>query len=247
MKDRIDYLGQRVTVSVLTVLLVVWGGTAVVQGQFVKSDFNFNLGFPQGEFRQNVDAVGIGLSGMGEYQFAGSPVMLGLEGGFLIYGSDSRKAPFSSTVSDVTVDVKDRNWIVNGNLLLRVQPGFGKVQPYFDGIIGLSYLFTETSVFSEWNIGEPIASTTHVSDVALNYGAGAGLKLRVWERKYQSSGHKRQLEGVYIDLRFRYLFGTKAKYMKEGSITRENGTIVYDTFESRTDILMTDIGVSLRF
>ena len=247
MKNRIGFLRKRVIRIALTFMLVLYGGTAVVQGQFFKSSFNFNLGFPQGEFRRNIDAVGLGLSGLFGYQFADSPVMLGLEAGFLIYGSDSRKEPFSYTVPDVTVDVKDRNWIINSNLLLRVQPGYGKIQPYFDGIIGFSYLFTESSIFSEWHMGEPIASTTHLSDFALNYGAGAGLKLGVWERKHFGSGYKRQLEGVYVDLRFRYVYGTKARYMKEGSIIRDNGTIAYDTYESKTDILMTHIGISLLF
>jgi hypothetical protein len=63
---------------------------------------NFTLAFPQGEFKDNVDRLGYG----GSLQFLffdpqpGLPVSFGLNLGYLNYGSESRREPFSSTIPD---------------------------------------------------------------------------------------------------------------------------------------------------
>ncbi len=106
----------------------------------------FSLGFPSGEFRDHVPSVGIGLDLTGGIQLPGSPVFLGAEFGFLIYGHESRREPFSTTIPDVEVRVITTNNLINGHLFLRLQPGVGSVRPYFDAFIGFKYLFTLTEI-----------------------------------------------------------------------------------------------------
>ncbi|MEO8399315.1 MAG: hypothetical protein ABI550_05790, partial [Ignavibacteriaceae bacterium] len=57
---------------------------------------NFTLGFPSGEFKQNLSRTGVGISG----QFllwnptVDYPFSAGINVGFLNYGSESRREPF---------------------------------------------------------------------------------------------------------------------------------------------------------
>jgi len=50
-----------------------------------------------------------------------------------------------------------------------------------------------------------------------------------------------------IDLRVRYLAGAQAEYLKEGSIRREAGRVVYDIKKSTTDLLSIQVGIAIRF
>lgn len=53
------------------------------------------LGFPQGEFRDHVPNLGIGISGMAGIRIPNSPVFVGADLGFLIYGHEQRREMFS--------------------------------------------------------------------------------------------------------------------------------------------------------
>ena len=53
---------------------------------------------PVGEFQQNIPNSGFGLSAMFGYSIGTMPVVLGLEGGFAVYGSKERSEPFSTTI-----------------------------------------------------------------------------------------------------------------------------------------------------
>ena len=93
-------------------------------------------------------------------------------------------------------------------------------RPYLDGLIGMHYFFTETQVRDEDDfVEEPIASTTNQSDIAFSYGAGGGVMFLVHQKREGSKSTE-----VLIDFRVRYLLGGEATYLKEGSITRQNGT-----------------------
>ena len=86
------------------------------------------------------------------------------------------------------------------------------------------------------------------SDVAFSYGAGGGLQFRVYEGATATPGHG---IAVFVDLKARYLYGGKAKYFDEESITFDgNGAPVLlesNALESHTDMLQTMIGVTVRF
>jgi hypothetical protein len=56
-----------------------------------------------------------------------------------------------------------------------------------------------------------------------------------------------EIQEVLIDLRLRYLAGSQAEYLKEGSIRREAGRVVYDVRTSKTDLLSVQVGVAVRF
>ena len=108
---------------------------------------SFNVASPQGEFKDNVDRNGYGFSGTGLFSpMPLLPFKLGIELGYINYGSEERREPFSYTIPDVRVKVQRDNNIFLGHLLLRVQQDVGIVSPYLDGLFGLNYLWTDTKI-----------------------------------------------------------------------------------------------------
>jgi hypothetical protein len=169
--------------------------------------------------------------------------MIGAEVQFMIYGSQTRREPFSETIPEVTVEVETSNNILLFHPLIRLQSPQGRIRPYIDGLLGLNYFFTETSVRDEDVFGEPIASSTNQEDTAFSYGAGGGVMFLV----HQSEKPRFKLSEILIDFRVRYLFGGEATYLKEGSITVENGQVAIDALRSRTDLLTYQLGVAFGF
>jgi hypothetical protein len=92
--------------------------------------------------------------------------------------------------------------------------------------------------------GEEIASTTNNDDNAFAYGFGGGVMIEVYDGKTKTGGKPLQ---VFVDLNFRYILGGEADYLKEGSIRRENGNVIYDITRSKTDIATAHIGVAVNF
>jgi hypothetical protein len=204
---------------------------------------NFTLGFPTGEFKNNVTRTGFGVSG--EFLLltptVQNPFSIGLNLGFINYGSESRREPFSSTIPDVIVDVDRSNNIVNFHILFQLAFPTGIIRPYAEGLFGGSYIFTETSIKSQ-GVDE-VASSTNFDDFAWSYGAGGGFLIQV----FSSDNPEEKVSSVFIDLKARYLYGSEAEYLKEGSVIIDNGKVTYNTSKSKTDLLTAHIGAVVYF
>ena len=206
---------------------------------YPQGDITVIVGLPQGEFERNVDDAGVGLNFFVGIGLGRTPFVVGLDGGFLVYGFERRHEPFSTTIPDVTVAVETSNAIAMGHVLLRLQPPTGSFQPYVDGLFGFKYFFTETSISDEDYGGDfAIASSTNFDDAALSYGVGGGLDIEI---------HRGQRKSVFINVGARYLFGSEAEYLKEGSIERRNGRVFFTTDRSETDLLIMQLGITLKF
>lgn len=227
---------------IAVVVFLLAAGCASAAAQAFQGGLDFMVGSPQREFRKNVDKVGFGIAGNVGFAPEGTPIMLGLEFGFMNYGSSSRREPFSTTIPDVFVDVSTTNNFILGHAILRVQPNAGVVRPYLQGMVGFNYLFTETKIENINVPGQEVASSNNLSDGAFSYGAGAGMLIWVY-----SPPEGNGLSDLFIDVGARYVFGGEAEYLKEGSIRNVNGRVVYDILKSKTDLLVFHIGASVRF
>ncbi|MFZ1948322.1 MAG: hypothetical protein WAW06_12300 [bacterium] len=211
--------------------------------------FGAIAGFPQGEFKRNVDRAGYGVAGSGgAFPSESLPLSIGLSIAYMVYGSESREEPLSSTIPDVRVDVVTTNSILAAHFLVRLQGWDGPVRPYLDGLAGINYLYTRTRI-EDVDDDDEIASSTNLDDGALSYGARAGMMIRVHSGN-PSGGEGDEPGGwtptsVSIDLGVSYMFGREATYLKEGSIRRDAGRVAYDVLESNTDILTAYVGISL--
>lgn len=216
-------------------------GSGAVRPQ---GSIRFLVGVPQGEFRDNVDNPGFGLDVFGGLGLGRSPVVIGLDVGFLIYGRERRREPFSNTIPDVTVDVETTNNIFQTHVVLRLQPPDGAIRPYADALVGFKYLFTQTRIESErFGDNEAIASSTNFDDFALSYGVGGGLTIEL----YRPQGEDKDVQSIALQLGAQYLLGSEADYLRKGSIRRENGSIAFDVERSRTTFLEPYLGVAVQF
>lgn len=244
--------GKTFYLFIMAVLLVV---ARPAQAQYkYQAGLSFMLGFPKGEFKDNVNATGIGGGGEFAYSPKSVPLGIGASLGYMVYGKESRREPFSTTIPDVTVEVVTTNSIMVGHLFLRVQNKKGMLQPYMDGLVGFNYLSTDTEIknINRSDDGE-IASSTNLDDAVFSYGIGGGLMMKVYTGNVFKDSTKTDREGqrkkysLLIDLRMRYITGGEAEYLKKGSIRRENGKVSYDITKSKTDLLTAQIGVILEF
>lgn len=202
----------------------------------------FTVGVPQGDFGDHLDANGYGGNLNVAVGFPGSPVLVGLDAGYLIYGHERRNEPFSTTIPDVTVDVVTDNSVASGHLFLRFKPNLPFVQPYADGLFGFKYFVTETRIESDAFEQNEITRSTNFDDAALSYGFGGGVKINV----FTPTG-KNGPGGVHLDLGAKYLIGKEASYLQEGSIRRENGRVTFDVTHSETTMLLFHFGVDVTF
>jgi hypothetical protein len=230
--------------SMIVLLTVIPTLAGIGQSRFYAGG-HLTLGLPQNTFKENVEDNGFGLTGYFGYRLPGSPFIIGGTGGFLIYGSETREEPFSTTIPDVMVDVTTTNSIILGHLLFRVQPPAGKVLPYAEGLLGFTYLTTDTRIEDQGD-NEEIATSKNFDDITFSYGIGGGLMIPVY-RPSREKAEKDGLFGVFIDINIRYLRGGEAEYLKEGSIRRSGGVVTFDITESRTDLVTVHLGVSFAF
>jgi hypothetical protein len=72
---------------------------------------------------------------------------------------------------------------------------------------------------------------------------GGGLSVKV----YGGRGGRGRVSAVQINAGIRYLLGSEAEYLKEGSIERRNGQVFFTTERSKTDMLIPQLGAVLKF
>ncbi len=202
-----------------------------------QAGINLSLALPQGEFKEQVDNPGFGLSG--EFMFLSpklhSPFGMGLNFGYYIYGSESRKETMYN-IPEVFLRVDRTNNLINFHIVLELGLPTGRIRPYVQGLFGGQYLFTETSVKNESNY-EEFASSNNYEDWAWSYGAGGGISVLLGGDPVTEIG------AVFLDLKCRYLFGSRAEYLKEGSVEVIGQRVIYHPSKSKTDILSLHAGV----
>ncbi len=236
---------KRVAMAALSVTIVVSIQANDAQAQ-ANVGAQFTVGVPMGEFGDRLDgAIGFGLSAQGLYQIPRSPVSVGANLGFLIYGQETIRTPFGSgPLGRVDVDVVTTNNLAGFHGLVRLQQPSGTFRPYADGLIGLSYLFTESRIQDTSGQRPDIASTTNFDDVTFSFGAGAGFQATLLDQ-VSEEGRRTQLA---LDVSLRYLRGGEAEYLRRGSIREgQDGSLIYDIERSRTDLLLPQVGVVFRF
>jgi hypothetical protein len=218
--------------------LALWiGGATIVRAQEFQAGGYFTTVVPRGEFSENVTNNGYGAGGLFLVRLGPTPFLVGGDAGVVIYGSESRREPFSTTIPNVDVTVSTSNNILLAHTVLRIQPQEWRIRPYADGLIGLKHLFTRTSITDDFD-GEVIASTTDLSDTTFSYGFGVGVQVPI---------SKIRGGAVLLDGNVRYLRGGRADYLRKGSIREVDGQVIYDVFASRTDVMAVQIGVTFRF
>lgn len=238
------------TIFVLIIsLFITWTLHQTVSAQELDAGINVQVIVPQNEFSESINTTGYGLNINGLYRFPESPFGLGLDFNFNNFGRDTRDEPISSTIPDLRVRVENEYNLVQGLMVAKVQPQDGVLRPYAEGLAGFNYFYTQTSIENRRNQSdEPIATDTNFEDWAFAWGGGGGMMIRVFDRRGSANlTGDNPIGAGYINLGVRYLNGSEAEYLREGSIVVENGSVSYETLRSRTDMIVIQFGFVLRF
>ena len=207
---------------------------------------------PQGEFAENIDRQGVGLSMFAGAQLRNTPVILGLEGSIYEYGREYFHVSIDPLVSDVTDRYETANSFISAHFVTRLQRPKGSVMPYAEGLLGLKYMVTETQLVTcdlcgasgtkTYRFENPLEEAVRLGvpginqeDVSFSYGLGAGVMVLV----APAFG-----TNIHVNAGVRYLLGAPSEYLEEGAITRADGKVTYDVIRSRTDMLVSTLGVS---
>ena len=237
------------------ILLSILIAAASAQAQ-EKTTFGLNIHtvIPQGAFRQEIDRLGIGIQFAASYRFSGTPFALGGEFAFQNYGVDSRDERFSTTIPYLKVRVENSYNQLALLLVGRAEPNpSGSFRPYLEALWGGNYFFTETSIRNRFSTDdEPIARDTNIDDWAMTWGGGAGLQLLVHETTSEVfNGLGEEMKTVptkiFVNIGTRYMFGNEATYLKKGSVRVNNGQVTYETSRSKTDMMIIQLGVTVKF
>jgi hypothetical protein len=190
---------------------------------------------PVGPFGEAVD-VGGGLNLYGLIN-AGpdSPLGLRLDGGFVIYGSETNRYRLSPTIPDrVTAKLTTTNSIFFLGAGPQLMATSGPIRPYVNGSVGFSVFVTSSSLSGDDDNDDDF-NTTNQSDATLAYTGGAGFYIPLGTRT-----------PVAIDLGAKYHGNGRVEYLRKGDITdNPDGSITINRRNTEANLVTYHIVVSV--
>lgn len=244
MRDRLHvYVAGVIALSAFAAALLLLA--APVRAQQAPDELKPLVGFggaqlqyarPTGEFHDYVQhGFGANMNMVWPVRTESAIALRG-DGGFIVYGSETQRVCFSSTVGcRVELDLTTTNSIAYLNVGPQIMVPRGPVRPYANAAIGFSYFATTSQVEGSGN-DEPFASSSNFSDITFAWATGGGLLIPV------SAGET----PVAIDLGVRYHSNGQVEYLKKGDITdNPDGSISYQPTRSEANLLTFQIGVSV--
>ncbi|HSJ08489.1 MAG TPA: hypothetical protein VK928_01210 [Longimicrobiales bacterium] len=190
---------------------------------------------PVGEFRDYVQHGG-GLNAAVVWPVTtASPLALRADGGFVVYGSETKEVCFSSTVGcRIRLDLTTTNSIAYLNAGPQLMVPTGTVRPYINGAIGFSYFATTSSVKGV-NDGDDIASDTNFDDITLAFAGGGGVMVSL----------SRGSTPILLDVGARFNRNGEVEYLKKGDIEETPTGIRYTPTRSEADLVTFQVGVTI--
>ena len=204
-------------------------------GDQVPSRFSFGadltISQPKGEFANNVpNGYGFDLTGMFRLDPQGY-FNLRADLGGVQYGHERQLIGFPIS-GRLAVDLDTDNRIGFGSIGAQLQIPDGWFRPYANAAIATTYFWTESSLSGTDNSGV-FATTTNYDDWSHAWVFGGGLMIPFGR------------SGGALNLGARYHYGAHARYLREGDITdNPDGTININPRESKTDLVLWQVGVS---
>src|SRR4030095_7030455 len=99
--------------------LLVLSGASDSKAQDLQLGIDFTTVIPQGDFNRNIRTNGYGVGGQFLLRLRNTPILLGVDAGYALYGSDEHTEPISETIPEVQVKVRTTNNIVSTHFIAR--------------------------------------------------------------------------------------------------------------------------------
>lgn len=221
-----------------SLFILLTTATSVAQPENFEFGVDFLGAFPKGDLDETISDDGLGIGFYAAYRPKFAPFQVGGDFGFINYGSTSYKGPFRDCCRDLE-EVETKNNIATGHLFFKLTPNAGAIRPYFEGLVGVKYFFTNTTFREDDEFDND--TDREFDDSAISYGAGTGFSLVLRDG--------RNIDGstILLNVGIRYLFGGETEYVVEESVEIDGTLVTFDTLQSETDMLTARVGVGVRF
>jgi hypothetical protein len=231
---------QSRAVSVLITAFIVasgseLGGQVVFNSTSVPSRFSVGgdvvISQPKGEFARNAPN-GYGFDGTGMFRIDPKGYLnIRADVGVVQYGRETQRVNFPNT-GRVSLDLETDNMIGFGAIGAQLQIPDGWLRPYANAAIAYTNFWTESSLSGTDNSFEAISTTNH-SDGSHAWIFGGGLMIPFGKSP------------AALNLGARYFYGGTATYLRRGDIIdNPDGTITLNLRNSKTDLVLWQLGVS---
>ena len=236
----------KLAICLCLILPALWtNGQSTLSGDTVSfTNLQFYLSgtiaVPQREFREVIDNsfgnlgyginLGLLLSPVGLKK--PSPILLGLDFGYIHYGID--KIPSTTN----TPGLKTSHNIYTWNGIARLEPKLysGGITPFVDGMLGVKLFNSKTKIDKNLlnlalNDNQPEV-INNVNDYGLNYGLGAGFFTNLKAAPFTG-----------FSLRVCYFWGDNANYVVRNSVRVDtNQNVTFQTAEAKTSMVLIQLG-----
>ena len=196
---------------VLTLLLTA----SPARGGELQAGAGYVLVAPVGEMADLFDPVGHGLNIELAYRFERAWLSVGGSLGWTWLGDQRRSPGADGGVGSDSLLLRTDRTATLVDAVVRFQPRFGIVTPYVEGLIGASF-FNRTSSLQDRATRSVYISGERHSDIAFNWGAGAGLMIEVFRPALGSTR-------LAIDLGLRYIGGLETSQLPADAIIQTDG------------------------
>lgn len=192
------------------------------------------------------DAGGLGLNGL--WRVEESPLKLGFDLNWILYGIDRDRRPLSTTLPEFEVVIERYNNMLPLHFLAVLEPPKGAIRPYLESFAGFRFIWTNASIQGNQVVNVPgnpqSFSTSNLAfDANWSYGFGGGLKILLSDKTDFD---------LTLQLGARYMYGTTARYLTANDVKIDyaNPTrpvVNYNYRNSTMNMLLIQAGVNFIF
>ncbi len=160
----------------------------------------------------NTDAGGLGLNGL--WRVDESPLKLGFDINWILYGIDRDRRPLSTTLPEFEVVIERYNNMLPMHFLALIELPKGAIRPYAEGFAGFRFIWTNASIQGNQVVNVPgnpqSFSTSNLAfDANWSYGFGGGFKILLSDKTDFD---------LTLQLGARYMYGTTARYLTANDV-----------------------------
>ena len=223
---------------ILSLVLLLLSFSFSVHAQETLGGIRINAALPTADFRSEVGSQWFPSLNLGVLQqLANTPMYLGGEVGYMLYGTAVHRSREVVNGTDQRFRIRRNNNAIHLSGVVRVMPDFGiGVRPFVEGQFGAIHTYTRSKV-RENRLAEPFVSGTEVYDWAHMYQLGGGLMIPL------------EKEGdTFLELRVNYMQTGTMDFLTSRDASYDNqGTVTLNTRNAAFQLLSPSLAVKFRF
>lgn len=215
--------------------------TISTSGQRTSAALNLQLSFPQGEYKSTYPKTGVGIRlNVLRRIMDESPISIGGEFGYMVTGSDTKYFDIYYGGFYDTYKISASNNILSlafkarADLVSRERP----VLIFVEATVGANLFFSSANIQQETYFGNSqyVDGDNSKGYWAFTWGPGIGVEIPVDKHKQAA-----------VVVKGSYLLGARTTYLSDPYIDSNNGTVYFNQHESKTDMVLAELGLRFTF